>query len=194
MKLRIISGELKGRYVATADDIAFRPTQERVREAVANIVGKRVRGVSAADFCAGSGVFGFEMISRGAVSVDFVEVDKLAAVKIADNARALGVEDRAGIVREDVRKIAADGVKRYDIIFYDPPYGFAELEELVPSLLNLLTDSGLLIYERRRLRHEKKAADTGGKKNIVDARMYSDTVVEFYARGENADSALSGDV
>jgi len=194
MKLRIISGELKGRYVAAADGITFRPTQERVREAVANIVGKRVLRAAAADFCAGSGAFGFEMVSRGAASVDFVEADKLTAARIADNARALGVEGRARVVREDIRKIAADGVKRYDIIYYDPPYGSAELSELVPGLLNLLADNGLLIYERRRLRHEKKAADTAGKINIVDARMYSDTVVEFYSRGNDADSALPGDV
>jgi len=194
MKLRIISGELKGRYVSAADDIAFRPTQERVREAVANIVGNRFRGVAAADFCAGSGSFGFEMISRGAASVDFVEIDKITAIRIADNAKRLGVGDRVRVVREDVRKVVEGGVKQYDIIFYDPPYGVAEFEELVPKFLNLLTERGVLIYERRRLRHEKKAADTGGKKNIVDARMYSDTVVEFYARGEDADSALPGDI
>jgi len=194
MKLRIISGELKGRYVAAADGAAFRPTQERVREAAANIVRKRVGGARAADLCAGSGVFGFEMISRGAASVDFVEADRQAAGKIADNARALGVEDRVRIVREDVKKVAAGCAKRYDIIFYDPPYDSAELAGLVPGLLDLLAERGVLIYERRRLRHEKKDADTVGKRNIIDARMYSDTVVEFYARGEDADSAIPGDI
>jgi 16S rRNA (guanine966-N2)-methyltransferase len=193
MKLRIISGELKGRYVS-ADGITFRPTQERVREAAANVVGRRALGAAAADFCAGSGAFGFEMASRGAASVDFVEIDKMSAVRIADNARALGVGDRVTVRREDVRKVVEENAARYDVIYYDPPYGFAEFGELIPKLVGLLTERGVLVYERRRLRHEKKAADTSGKKNVIDARIYSDTVVEFYGRGEDADSALSGDV
>ena len=243
MKLRIISGELKGRYVVVGEGIGIRPTQERVRESVAEILKRRARGAAVADLCAGSGAFGFEMASRGASSVDFVEVDKLAAVKIRENADALGVADRVRVVRDDVRKfvegrllkfvgdgdnntagdvafggdhnnitgndlcqagrgdysrkITGDDTGQYDIIYYDPPYDFADLSELVPKLLPLLRDSGVLIYERRRHPREKKAAETAGKTNLIDARIYADTVIEIYSNpsGErDADSALSGDV
>jgi 16S rRNA G966 N2-methylase RsmD len=247
MKLRIISGELKGRYVVAREGIDIRPTQERVRESVAEIVKRRVLGAAVADLCAGSGAFGFEMASRGAASVDFVEVDKRVAVNIRENAEALGVADRVRVVRDDVRKfvsgrllkfggggdciIAGDGggnvvfgdnhnniigndvcqagrdgyrrkitgggTDRYDIIYYDPPYDFADLRELVPDLLPLLRDNGLLIYERRRRSREKKAAEAGGRGNLIDARIYADTVIEIYSNpsGErDADSALSGDV
>ena len=247
MKLRIISGELKGRYVVVGDGIDIRPTQERVRESVAEIVKRRLRGAAVADLCAGSGAFGFEMASRGAASVDFVEADKRAAVNIRENADALGVADRVRVVRDDVRKFVSgrllkflgdedniiagddggtvafggdhnnitgndicqpvrDGCRRkitgncadrYDIIYYDPPYDFVDLRELVPELLNLLRDGGLLIYERRRRRGEKKAAEAGGMENLIDARIYADTVIEIYSNrsGErDADSALPGDV
>ncbi|MDR2591773.1 MAG: RsmD family RNA methyltransferase [Chitinispirillales bacterium] len=197
MKLRIISGVLKGRYVTIDDGIDFRPTQERIRESVAEILKRRLRGAVAADVCAGSGAFGFEMLSRYAARVDFVESGKLAALRIGENAKALGVEGRVRIVREDVKKFI-DGMNGlggvYDIIFYDPPYGDAELSGLVPKLFGLIKPRGLLVYERRRLPTEKKNADTSGKANLVDVRLYSDTAVEFYGGEEDADSDLPGDV
>jgi len=197
MKLRIISGALKGRYVKAddvVDGIEFRPTQERVRESVAEILKRRLRGAVAADVCAGSGAFGFEMLSRYAARVDFVEVGKRAALMIGENAKALGVEGRVRVVREDVRKFA-DGNGVYDIIFYDPPYGDTELSALVPKLFGLVRPGGLLVYERRRLPTEKRVADTAGKAGLADVRLYSDTAVEIYGGGESADDCdLPGDV
>ena len=200
MKLRIISGTLKGRYVTINDSdngIDFRPTQERVRESVAEVLKRRLRGAVAADVCAGSGAFGFEMLSRRASRVDFIESGKRAALRIGENAKALGVEGRVRVVRDDVRKFIDNnsmlgGV--YDIIFYDPPYGDAELSALVPKLFGLIKRGGILVYERRRLPTEKRVADTAGKADLVDVRLYSDTAVEFYGGGEDADSDLPGDV
>jgi 16S rRNA (guanine966-N2)-methyltransferase len=197
MKLRIISGALKGRYIKTDDGIDFRPTQERVRESVAEILKRRLRGAVAADVCAGSGAFGFEMLSRYAARVDFVESDKRAAIQIGENVKTLGVDGRSRVVRDDVRKFIDSnsmpgGV--YDIIFYDPPYGDAGLSALVPKLFGLIKPRGLLVYERRRLPTEKKIADTAGKADLVDVRLYSETAVEFYSGGEDADSDLPGDV
>jgi 16S rRNA (guanine966-N2)-methyltransferase len=200
MKLRIISGALKGRYIKM-DEVngnGFRPTQERVRESVAEILKRRLRGAVTADVCAGSGAFGFEMLSRRAARVDFVESDKRTALQIGENAKALGVDDgRIRIVREDVKKFidsinGLGGV--YDIIFYDPPYGDAELSALVPKLFELVRPGGFLVYERRRLPAEKKVADTAGKAGLADVRLYSDTAVEFYGGGDDADSDLPGDV
>ncbi|MDR2578200.1 MAG: RsmD family RNA methyltransferase [Chitinispirillales bacterium] len=200
MKLRIISGELKGRRITIPDNTACRPTLERVRESVAEIVKKKVRGATAADLCAGSGAFGFEMLSRGAGQVDFVEADKIRSIRIADVARDLGLGGRAKIVRDDVRKFISGRVDLYDIVYYDPPYDNADLRELIPQLLPLLKTGGLLIYERRRGQREKKSAGTGGKLGIKDVRVYSDTVIEIYGNDNHGsgiidvDSDLSGDV
>jgi len=202
LKLRIISGALKGRYVKIDDGIdnAFRPTQERVRESVAEVLKRRIRGAIAADVCAGSGAFGFEMLSRSAARVDFIESDKRLALRIGENAKALNVDGgRIRVIREDVKKFVdglIDDGGLYDIIFYDPPYDDAELSALAPKLFGLLKSGGILVYERRRLSTEKKTADTAGKANLVDVRLYSDTAVEFYGMrgGEDADSDLPGDV
>jgi 16S rRNA (guanine(966)-N(2))-methyltransferase RsmD len=196
-KLRIISGGLKGRYVAVGEGVDFRPTQERVRESVSEIIKRRIRGAAAADLCAGSGAMGFEMVSRGAARVEFVEANGRIADRIADNAVNLGVNDRVRVVREDVSRFVDNCAGRYDIIYYDPPYDDPKLQTLVPKLRTLLTDRGILIYERRRRHNEKKAVDTDGKADMTDARIYSDTVVEFYGKeeaGAYADGALSGDV
>jgi 16S rRNA (guanine966-N2)-methyltransferase len=140
------------------------------------------------------------MVSRGAERVDFVETDKMRAVRIADAARDLGVGGRVKVVRDDVRKFVSGRAGLYDIIFYDPPYDNSELQGLVPELLPLLKDGGLLIYERRRDPREKKTVDAGGKQNRRDVRIYSDTVIEIYYNDNlrngiiDAGSDLPGDV
>ncbi|MDR0306642.1 MAG: RsmD family RNA methyltransferase [Chitinispirillales bacterium] len=199
MKLRIISGELKGRYIIVPDSIGFRPTLERTRESVAEILKKRLRcGVKAADFCAGSGCFGFEMLSRGAVSVDFVERDKAAASQINKNAERIGVEERIKVTQSDVRKFADGKSSMYDLIFYDPPYADTELAGFAPKLLELLRDGGILVYERQRRPGEKKTALADGKPNMFDIRIFADTVIEFYTKEgnltKNVCCALSGDL
>ncbi|MCL2689700.1 MAG: RsmD family RNA methyltransferase [Chitinispirillia bacterium] len=181
MKLRVISGELKGRYIQIPDDIGFRPTLERTRESVAEILKKRLkRGAMAADFCAGSGAFGFEMLSRGAVSVDFVEKDKAAILRITENAKRFGVESRINVICGDVSKFVDNRAAAYDLIFYDPPYDDEKLTRLVPEILKLLKDGGVLVYERKRRHNEKKTVAIDSEKNMFDARIFSDTVVEFY--------------
>jgi 16S rRNA (guanine966-N2)-methyltransferase len=183
MKLRIISGELKGRYIMVPDGIGFRPTLERTRESVAEILKKRLRScVRAADFCAGSGAFGFEMLSRGAAGVDFVEQNRAAALRISENAKRLGVEERIRVVHSDINQFIAGKTALYNVIFYDPPYADEKLVELVPGLLGLLMDGGVLVYERKRGHGEKKVAAADGKQNMFDARIFSDTVIEFYEK------------
>ncbi|MDR3012145.1 MAG: RsmD family RNA methyltransferase [Chitinispirillales bacterium] len=202
MKLRIISGELKGRYITIGDAVGYRPTLERIREAVASIVKGKIPGAAVADLCAGSGAFGFEMLSRGARRIDFVDIDKMSAIKIADNAKRLGADGRIRVIRDDVRKFVRDcyrkttgnEVDRYDIIYYDPPYDNDALHELALDLLPLLKNDGLLIYERRRRKGEKKT-NRDNKINMTDVRIFSDTVVEFYTNEDkNANSAIPGDV
>ncbi|MBN2188552.1 MAG: RsmD family RNA methyltransferase, partial [Chitinispirillaceae bacterium] len=80
MRLRIIAGVLRGRILqCPGRQLAFRPTLERTRTAMADMLQPRIGGSITADLCAGSGAFGFEMLSRGAARVDFIENDRRAA-------------------------------------------------------------------------------------------------------------------
>ena len=130
MKLRIVSGTLRGRYLTLSDTWAkFRPTQERVRQSVMEIIKDRIPGAMAADLCAGSGAFGFELLSRGALSVDFVERDRKCGMKILEHAGALHCDGQCRTSIEDVRRFITRSRGGYDIIFYDPPY---EDRSLIP--------------------------------------------------------------
>ena len=124
--MRIIAGSRKGARIAAPKGLDTRPTGDRVREAVFNLVGP-VDGAEVLDLYAGSGAMGLEALSRGAERVTFVESDREAAETILRNLDKLKLEG-AVVLREDAgRKLAADaaGGRRYDLVLIDPPYAHA---------------------------------------------------------------------
>lgn len=157
---------------------AFRPTQERVRQSVAEILKNNVQGAIVADVCAGSGAFGFEMISRGAGTVDFIEKDRERARKINENAEILGCVQKCTVYPRDVFFFLKASIRRYNIIYFDPPYDMPESNSIVSGLGGLLTGDGVLVFEHRR--------DTINRENLFpqlrlnDSRQYGETVIDFF--------------
>jgi 16S rRNA (guanine(966)-N(2))-methyltransferase RsmD len=187
MKLRIVAGTLSRRRI-TVDGRAqrFRPTQERIRIAVAETLKTRITGARAADLCAGSGALGIELVSRGAAHVDFVENDRCRASIILEQCEAFGIGRRCRVVTQDIRRFIdtydrQGGNGPYDIIFYDPPYGDAGLASLVPAIAGLLAVEGVLVYERDKAGGSQHAG-LAAKGFSVEERRYGDTVVEFVRR------------
>ena len=151
MKLRIIGGTLRGRIICLSGVAEeFRPTMDRMREAVASSLQKTIPDALVADVCAGSGAFGFEMLSRGAARVDFVEDNRLRAEAIRARAREFGVEDRCRIVCQSVQTFVRHPQPLYDIIYYDPPYESGELYSYVKDLYKMLRPHATLLVERGR--------------------------------------------
>jgi len=186
MKLRIVAGTLKGRHLTLSDKWAkFRPTQERVRQALVEKIKQYIPGAIAADLCAGSGALGFELISRGAAAVHFVENDKMYCRKIVEHASGFAVEARCIVHSEDIRRFTARPGGAYDILFYDPPYEDAQLAGKAPGLLTLLAPEGVLIYE-----HDVEHAEAlnvswpedADAQFLRETRRYGNTVVEFFFR------------
>jgi 16S rRNA (guanine966-N2)-methyltransferase len=121
--LRIIAGEFGGRRIKTPDSDKVRPTADRVREAWFSILQHFVPGARVLDLFAGSGALGFEALSRGAVSADFVEVHRASLIALKGNAETLKVEDRVTIHRVDGLRFAERlQAGAYDVAFADPPY------------------------------------------------------------------------
>lgn len=179
MRLRIIAGTLKGRFINIPErNTEFRPTLERTRQSVVEIIKFHLSGAITADVCAGSGAFGFEMISRGALRVDFVEKDRRRADLLMKNSSILSVSDQCRCVVGDVKTFISKNNGPYRVIFYDPPYADETLASLVPDLMKLLAPDGILVYERA-LRHNflQKAPIS---EFCFDSRDFGDTVVEFY--------------
>src|SRR5216117_3884371 len=129
--LRIIAGEFKGRRIKTPTG-KVRPTSDRVREAWFSILQQSLPAARVLDLFAGSGALGFEALSRGAVSVDFVENGKASLAAIRDNATTLNVGDRVTIHRSDALRFAERlQPALYDVAFADPPYAHEDAARLV---------------------------------------------------------------
>jgi 16S rRNA (guanine966-N2)-methyltransferase len=137
----------------------------------------RINASRCADLCAGSGAFGFELISRGAGRVDFVENDRRYAAMIRDNAAKFGVLEKCRVVEQDVASFAGSAQERYDIVFFDPPYDADGMAALVPTMRKLLSPDGILLYQRRKM----KAAPHNPEQPF-ETKTFGDTIVELYCR------------
>ena len=141
--MRVITGSAKGRPLKALKDRSVRPTSDRVKESLFNIIGSRVVDADFLDLFAGSGSVGIEALSRGARSCVFVELQTADLRVVAENLQTTGLRDRAELIRRDARAALKDlgnRGRRFDLIFVDPPYG----QELVPQSLALIDDCGVL--------------------------------------------------
>jgi 16S rRNA (guanine966-N2)-methyltransferase len=139
--MRVIGGELRGRRLTAPPTPAVRPTSDRVREAVFDILFSLggVEGLQVADLFAGSGAMGIEALSRGAASVTFVDRDPVSTEAVRRNLSAVGLGDAvrdgdATVVRADVDAWVATTASRYDLVLCDPPYAYDGWEALLGSL------------------------------------------------------------
>jgi 16S rRNA (guanine966-N2)-methyltransferase len=118
--MRVIGGEFRSRVLKTLPGLDVRPTPDRLRESLFNILAPRIEGAIFADVYAGSGSVGIEALSRGASRAIFVEQNRAAANVIRENLRNLGIDPRAELLQSRA-SIALPNV-RADIVFLDPPY------------------------------------------------------------------------
>src|ERR1035438_6123005 len=127
--MRIIAGEFRSRRLKTLPGMALRPTSDRLRETLFNVLGDTVRGAIFVDCYAGSGAVGLEAVSRGAAMAVFLEQSKAAVRVLHENIATLRVQTRTrvyeGSVDRGLRRLAAENLVP-GVIFLDPPYAAAE--------------------------------------------------------------------
>lgn len=131
--VRIIAGEFRSRTLVAPKGTATRPTMDRARESLFNVLTNLIdiEGAWILDLYAGSGAFAFEALSRGAARATLVDRDRKAIEAIKTNARTLGVEDRVSIRQEDAHAfLERRGDETFNLIFADPPYEEKELTKL----------------------------------------------------------------
>jgi 16S rRNA (guanine966-N2)-methyltransferase len=147
--MRIIAGERKGHTILAPKGGETRPTSDRVRENVFNIVAPWVEGARVLDLYAGSGAMGLEALSRGARAAVFAEADSDAARVIERNLDKLRLTG-ATILRLDATTALAQEVaagRKYDLVLADPPYAMTDYTALARYLPRVLADDGLLVLE-----------------------------------------------
>jgi 16S rRNA (guanine966-N2)-methyltransferase len=144
--MRIIAGSRKGHRIDAPPGRGTRPTSDRVRENVFNILGP-LDDAAVLDLYAGSGAMGLEALSRGAARAVFVERDAAAARAIEQNLDKLRLHGT--VLRQDVLTVVASETRKYDLVLVDPPYDmYADIEpKLARHLPRLLADDGVVVVE-----------------------------------------------
>jgi len=146
--VRVIAGEWRGRKIAIPDGTDVRPTPDRVRETLFNWLREFIPGANCLDLFAGTGVLGFEALSRGAEEVWFVEHDAKLVAGLQETAATLGAQPQ--IVRRDVLAFLREpAARRFDLVFLDPPYALA-VEPFLDLLQAWLAPRALVYVERPR--------------------------------------------
>ena len=178
--MRIIAGRLKGRSLFSPEGREVRPTSDKARQALFNIIGPGVDGASFLDLFAGTGAVGLEALSRGAASVTAVERSPATAKR---NAQKLGVGPDNGytLLAHDVFAEAQSACKRgllFGYIFADPPWGEGLEERILSAAAPLLAQGGTLILELNRRTPPPDGAACGLA--LADSRRYGEAVFHFY--------------
>lgn len=177
--MRVVSGRLRGRALATPSDDAIRPTSDRVREAVFNWLlhgdpVAKIDGGRVIDLFAGTGAMGIEALSRGAQFCLFVEEAAEARGLIRRNIEAFGLTGVTKLWRRDATDLGPAGnMTPYDVAFLDPPYG----KGLGEKALVALAEGGWLAPDALCVLEERKgvAIDVPGAFEVIDQRTWGDT-------------------
>ncbi len=152
--MRIIGGIHRGRRLRAVEGLAVRPTSDRLRETLFNILAPRIEGSRFLDICAGSGAVGLEALSRGAGAATFIDNSRRACSVIEANLQTLGIKREATVINRDAftaLKRLADEAKQFDIVFLDPPYASGIYDTLMHELATtaLLSNDSIVIVEHR---------------------------------------------
>ncbi|WP_374706905.1 16S rRNA (guanine(966)-N(2))-methyltransferase RsmD [Bacillus sp. J14TS2] len=151
-EMRVISGTLKGRPLKAVPGNGTRPTTDKVKETLFNIIGPYFTGGIALDLFAGSGALGIEGLSRGMEKVIFIDRDRQAIQTIKNNVQYCKMNSQVEIYRNDAERALKALLKRdiqFDYIFLDPPYHRQKLEAILHTIEknNLLKQQGMIIVE-----------------------------------------------
>ena len=159
--MRIIAGTARGRRVEAPPGRDTRPTLDRVRENLFNILQNRVREARVLDLFAGSGALSLEALSRGAAFAVLGDRDRKAHLTEKKNIEVLGFQEKTRVMlgdwRQTVNALGAEGTV-FDLIFLDPPYEMTDLREITEALLPLMAEDARVIIEHEA-KQEIRAAD-----------------------------------
>lgn len=186
--MRIIAGSARGRTFDAPQGKDTRPTLDRVRENVFNILQMKVRGARVLDLFSGSGAMAFEAISRGAESAVLVDCDRTANAVERQNAEKLRMKDQCSILHCDwqmaLRQLQAQGAA-FDVVILDPPYAMHDMTTVLNALRPLLRPDAVILLE-----HEAKTFPTTPDGfELYDSRKYGIAGVSFFRQWQTEEDA-----
>lgn len=182
--MRIIGGSHRGRTLLAPEGLATRPTSDRVRQSLFDLLGQRCDGFAVLDLYAGTGALALEALSRGATRAVLVEKDRAAIDAIEENLRVLKLGEQCDVRKNDVLR-ALDGLageqQGFELVFCDPPYALHRAQGTLDTLakLGLVRPGGRVALESEE--GEATPAMPGGFV-LDDERVYGDTVMRIARR------------
>ncbi len=147
--MRVISGTARGRRLKELPGMDTRPTTDKVKEALFNIVQFDVEGRRVLDLFAGTGQLGIEALSRGAAFCDFVDVSPAAVKIIRENVSTVGFGDRSAVHQRDFLAFLQGRREKYGLILLDPPYALTALERALETIaaIDITAENGIIVCE-----------------------------------------------
>ena len=182
--MRIIAGAYKGRNLKSPPSMNVRPTSDRLRETLFNVIAPRIEDVRFLDLCAGSGAVGIEALSRGASYATFVDRSRRSCTLIEANLKLCRApEEQWEIYCSEVNEFLKQTESRWDIVYFDPPYkdDYVRTLELVDRVID---DEGVLITEHH---HKTELPEATGKLQRSRILKQGDSALSFYKPQMNAD-------
>ena len=179
--MRVIAGEQKGRRLTPPHWAGVRPTSDKLRETLFNVLGPHVAGARVLDGFAGTGAVGIEALSRGARHVTFVDSDRRATALVEANLSHCGLKERYAIIRVVFARLSsrleAATPEGFDIIFLDPPYGAEDMASALEAAAGLASANTRVIIEHAR--RDAPPAQVG--KLVLTRNLLSgDSALAFY--------------
>ena len=149
--MRVISGDARGRRLKEPMDMDQRPTTDKVKESLFNIIQFDIEGRRVLDLFAGTGQLGIEALSRGAESAVFVDSSNKAVALIKENISRCGFEEFSTVLRSDWKDALRRQREKFDIIFLDPPYDTQLLKNSLKTVaeIDILAQNGIIVCESR---------------------------------------------
>lgn len=175
--MRVIAGAFKGRRLKTPSWEGLRPTSDKLRETLFNILSLRVEGARVLDGFAGTGALGIEALSRGASHVTLIEVDRRAVSLIEENLAVCGVRDgytvACGEVLAVLQRMPAG--ETFSLVLLDPPYDGTHAARVLDAAASRLADGGLLVLEHAT----RTALDVPDSLTVVRQIRSGDSTLTF---------------
>lgn len=147
--MRVITGTARGRKLKSLEGLDTRPTADRVKEGIFNIIQFDLEGRRVLDLFAGTGQMGIEALSRGAASAVFVEQRRDAAATVRDNLKTTQLDSRAKVICGEAMAFLASAREKFDIIFIDPPYADKLWDSALAAIsrFDILSNHGIIVCE-----------------------------------------------
>lgn len=176
--LRIISGTRRGRKLFEFDGMDIRPTTDRVRESLFNLIQDYIAEARVLDLFGGSGALSFEALSRGAKSVVICDIDKRSLELIKKNAVALRFEDKVTVVAQAAEQYTKGTREKFDVIFLDPPYNKGYISPILSAITqgDILSDNGIIVLESDNTDEHGEVYGL----DILKQRKYGRTYITIY--------------